>query len=40
MSTSARLLWLTSVILATQEAELRKIKVESQAAQIVLETLS
>jgi hypothetical protein len=28
------------IILATQEAELRKIKVESQAAQIVLETLS
>jgi hypothetical protein len=28
MSTSARLLWLTPVILATQEAELRKIKVQ------------
>jgi hypothetical protein len=29
--------WLTSVILATQEAEIRRIEVQSQPRQIVLE---
>jgi hypothetical protein len=32
-------LWLTPVILATQEAEIRRITVQSQAGQIVHETL-
>jgi tRNA U54 and U55 pseudouridine synthase Pus10 len=32
--------WLTLVILATQEAEIRRIVVGSQPGQIVLETLS
>jgi hypothetical protein len=32
--------WLTPVILATQEAEIRRINVQSQLRQIVLETLS
>jgi hypothetical protein len=32
--------WLTSVILATQEAEIRKIAVQSQPEQIVLKTPS
>jgi hypothetical protein len=32
--------WLTSVILATQEAETRKTMVQSQSGQIVRETLS
>jgi hypothetical protein len=32
--------WLTPVILATQEAEIRRIKVESQPRQIVHEILS
>jgi hypothetical protein len=32
--------WLTSVILATQEAEIRRIMVQSQPGQIVQETLS
>jgi hypothetical protein len=32
--------WLIPVILATQEAEIRRIKVESQPRQIVNETLS
>jgi hypothetical protein len=32
--------WLTSVILATQEAEIRRIMVRSQPGQIVHETLS
>jgi hypothetical protein len=32
--------WLTSVILATQEAEIRRIEVQSQPRQIVCETLS
>jgi hypothetical protein len=33
-------LWLMPVILVTQEAEVRKITVESQPGQIVHETLS
>jgi hypothetical protein len=33
-------LWLTPVILATQEAEIRRIVVRSQPGQIVCETLS
>jgi hypothetical protein len=32
--------WLTPVILATQEAEMRRIKVRSQPGQTVLETVS
>jgi hypothetical protein len=32
--------WLTSVIPATQEAEIRRTMVQSQPRQIVLETLS
>jgi hypothetical protein len=32
--------WLTSIILATQEAEIKKIAVWSQSRQIVHETLS
>jgi hypothetical protein len=32
--------WLTPVILTTQEAEIRRIVVQSQPRQIVLETLS
>jgi hypothetical protein len=32
--------WLEPVILATQEAEIRKITVQSQLRQVVLETLS
>jgi hypothetical protein len=32
--------WLTPVILATQEAEIRRIKVRSQQGQTVQETLS
>jgi hypothetical protein len=31
--------WLTPVILVTQEAEIRRAKVQSQPRQIVLETL-
>jgi hypothetical protein len=36
----ARRQWLTSVILATQEAEIRRITVPSQPGQIVHESLS
>jgi hypothetical protein len=36
----ARGRWLTSVILATQEAVIRRITVQSQPKQIVHETLS
>jgi hypothetical protein len=32
--------WLTPVIVATQEAEIRRIAVQSQPGQIVHETLS
>jgi hypothetical protein len=32
--------WLTTVILATQEEEIRRIMVQSQTRQIVLKTLS
>jgi hypothetical protein len=32
--------WLTSIILATQEAEVRRISIQSQPRQIVHETLS
>jgi hypothetical protein len=35
----ARCQWLLPVILAAQEAEIRRIKVQSQAGQIVHETL-
>jgi hypothetical protein len=36
----ARQWWFTSVILATQEAEIRRIVVQSHPGQIVSETLS
>jgi hypothetical protein len=36
----ARWWWLTSVILATQEAEIRRIEVQSHLREIVCETLS
>jgi hypothetical protein len=32
--------WLTPVIIATQEAEIRRIAIQSQPRQIVCETLS
>jgi hypothetical protein len=35
---TSRLLWLTSIILATQEAEIRRIFVQSQPRQIVCKT--
>jgi hypothetical protein len=37
---TAGLLWLTPVILATQEAEIRKIMVKSQPRPIICKTLS
>jgi hypothetical protein len=40
MYEGARSWWLTPVILATQEAEIRKIMVRNQPKQIVRETLS
>jgi hypothetical protein len=40
MAISARHWWLTSVILATQEAEIRRIMVRSQQGQILLKTKS
>jgi hypothetical protein len=36
----ARCCWLTPVILATQEAEIRRIVIQSQSRQIVHKTLS
>jgi hypothetical protein len=36
----ARCQWLTPVTLATQEAEIKKIMVQTQPKQIVLKTLS
>jgi hypothetical protein len=39
-NTQARNRWLTAVILATQEAEIRRILIQSQPGEIVLETLS
>jgi hypothetical protein len=36
----AGLQWLTSIILATQEAEIRRIEVQSQPEKMVCETLS
>jgi hypothetical protein len=36
----ARCWWLMPVILATQEAEIRRIAVQSQSGQIVTQTLS
>jgi hypothetical protein len=35
----AKCQWLTPVILVTEEAEIRRIKVQGQSGQIVLETL-
>jgi hypothetical protein len=39
-SNTARHWWLTPVLIASQEAEIKKIEVRSQPWQIVLETLS
>jgi hypothetical protein len=39
-SPQSRVQWLTPVILATQEAEIRRIEVRSQPGEIVRETLS
>jgi hypothetical protein len=36
----ARHQWLTTIILATQEAEIRRIEIQSQPEQIVHKTLS
>jgi hypothetical protein len=36
----AKCWWLTPIILATQEAEIRRIEVQSQPRQIVCKTLS
>jgi hypothetical protein len=36
----ARCQWLTPIIVATQDAEIRRITVQSQPRQIVCETLS
>jgi hypothetical protein len=38
--TQARYQWLMPIFLATQEAEIRKIAVQSQPSKIVHETLS
>jgi hypothetical protein len=40
ISSQAGRWWLTPVILATQEAEIRRIEIRSQPGQIVHETLS
>jgi hypothetical protein len=40
MKMEARHQWLMPVILASQEAEIRNMEVQSQSTQIVLETLS
>jgi hypothetical protein len=40
MQIGTRCQWLTPVILATQEAELRRIMFQSQPRQIACETLS
>jgi hypothetical protein len=37
---TVRCWWLTPVILATQEAEIKRIKIQSQPQQIVLKTVS
>jgi hypothetical protein len=39
-SITARCWWLMPIILATQEAEIRRITVQSQPGQVVCETLS
>jgi hypothetical protein len=40
MCSTGRVRWLTPIILATQEAEIRRIEVPNQPRQIVPETLS
>jgi hypothetical protein len=37
---NSQVLWVTPVILATREAEIRRIKVQSQAGELVQETIS